>query len=61
MISPEYFKNRFMDTFGPVAYILEHCGIYFCLFVSKAYNRLDSNDNKANGNQQNDWCFTRVW
>ena len=34
MISPEYFKDRFMDTFGPVAYVLEHCGIYFsvCLF-----------------------------
>ena len=33
MISPEYFKDRFMDTFGPVAYILEHCGIYFCVFL----------------------------
>ena len=27
MISPGYFKDRFMDTFGPVAYVLEHCGI----------------------------------
>ena len=27
MISPGYFKDRFMDTFGPVAYLLEHCGI----------------------------------
>ena len=25
MISPEYFKDSFMDTFGPVAYILKHC------------------------------------
>ena len=25
MISPGYFKHRFMDTFGPVAYVLEHC------------------------------------
>ena len=33
MISPEYFKNRFMDTFGPVAYVLEHCGIYFAVFL----------------------------
>ena len=33
MISPEYFKDRFMDTFGPVAYILEHCGIYFSIFL----------------------------
>ena len=22
-----------MDTFGPVAYILEHCGIYFSVFL----------------------------
>ena len=33
MISPEYFKDRFMDTFGPVAYGLEHCGIYFSVFL----------------------------
>ena len=33
MISPDYFKDRFMDTFGPVAYILEHCGIYFSIFL----------------------------
>ena len=33
MISPEYFKDRFMDTFGPVAYILEHCGIRFSVFL----------------------------
>ena len=33
MISPEYFKDRFMDTFGSVAYILEHCGIYFSVFL----------------------------
>ena len=33
MISPEYFKDRFMDTFGPVAFVLEHCGFYFSLFL----------------------------
>ena len=33
MISPEYFKDRFMDTFGPVAYFLEDCGIYFSVFL----------------------------
>ena len=33
MISPGYFKDRFMDTFGPVAYVLEHCGITFLLFL----------------------------
>ena len=27
MISPSYFKNQFMDTFGSVAYVLEFCGI----------------------------------
>ena len=32
-ISPEYFKDRFMDTFGPVAYVLDHCGIYFSVFL----------------------------
>ena len=33
MISPGYFKDSFMDTFGPVAYVLEHCGIYFSVFL----------------------------
>ena len=33
MISPAYFEDRFMDTFGPVAYVLEHCGIYFSVFL----------------------------
>ena len=33
MISPEYFRNSFMDTFGPIAYVLEHCGIYFSVFL----------------------------
>ena len=33
MISPGYFKDRFMDTFGPVAYVTEHCGIYISLFL----------------------------
>ena len=35
MISPGYFKDRFMDTFGPVAYVLEHCRIYFSVFFFK--------------------------
>ena len=33
MISPGYTKDRFMDTFGPVVYVLEHCGIYFSVFL----------------------------
>ena len=32
MVSAGYFKDLFMDTFGPVAYVLEHCGIYFSMF-----------------------------
>ena len=33
MISPWYFKDQFLDTFGPVVYVLEHCGIYFSVFL----------------------------
>ena len=33
MISPGYFKYLFIDTFRPFAYILEHCGIYFSVFL----------------------------
>ena len=33
MISPSYFKNQFMDTFGSVDYVLEFCGIYFSCFL----------------------------
>ena len=33
MISPSYFKNQFMDTFGSVAYVLEFCGIFFSCFL----------------------------
>ena len=33
LISPGYFKDRFMDTFGPIAYVHEHCGIYFSVFL----------------------------
>ena len=33
MISPEYFRNNFMDTFGPIDYVLEQCGIYFSVFL----------------------------
>ena len=33
MISPGYFKDRFMDTFRPVAYVHEHCGFYISMFL----------------------------
>ena len=33
MISPGYFKVQFLDTFGPVVYVLEPCGIYFSVFL----------------------------
>ena len=32
MISPSYFKNQFMDTFGSVAYALEFCGTNLSCF-----------------------------
>ena len=32
MMSPGYFKDQFIDTFGPIAYVLENCGIYFSVF-----------------------------
>ena len=33
MISPGYFQDQFFDTFGPFVYVLEHCGIYFSVFL----------------------------
>ena len=33
MISTGYFKERFMDTFDQVAYVHEHCGVYFFVFL----------------------------
>ena len=33
MISHGYFKDQFLDTFGPVAYFLEHYGFYFSVFL----------------------------
>ena len=33
MIPPGFFKDQFLDTFGPVVYVLEHCGIYFSVFL----------------------------
>ena len=33
IISSGCFKDRFMDTIGPVAYFLDHWGIYFSVFL----------------------------
>ena len=33
MISPRYFKHQFLDTFGPIVYVLDHCGICFSVFL----------------------------
>ena len=33
MVSTGYFKDRFMGTFRPVAYVLEHCGVCFSVFL----------------------------
>ena len=32
MIASDYFRDQFMDIFGPVAYVFEHCGVYLSLF-----------------------------
>ena len=33
MISPNYFENSFVQTFGTVGYWLEKCGIWFAIFL----------------------------
>ena len=33
MISSGFFKDRFLVIFGPVAHVLEHCGIYSSVFL----------------------------
>ena len=33
IVSPGYLKDQFISTFGPVAYVLEDCGIYFSVFL----------------------------
>ena len=33
IISPSYFKNQLIDTFGSAAYVLEFCGIHFSCFL----------------------------
>ena len=33
MISPIYFENKFVQTFGTVGYWLEKCGIWFAIFL----------------------------
>ena len=33
MIPPGHFKDRFMDTFEPLVYVLEHCRISFSVLL----------------------------
>ena len=33
MISPDYFKNQILETFGSISYVLELCGAYFGAFL----------------------------
>ena len=33
MISPKYFENEFVQTFGPIGYWPEKCGIWFAIFL----------------------------
>ena len=32
-ISPDFFKNQFVETFGKIQYIIERCGIFFAAFL----------------------------
>ena len=33
MISPNYFENEFVQTFGTIGYWLEKCGTWFAIFL----------------------------
>ena len=33
MILLGYSEDQFLDTFGPVVYVLEHCELYFAVFL----------------------------
>ena len=32
-ISPDFFNNQFVETFGKIQYIFERCGIFFAAFL----------------------------
>ena len=32
-ISPDFFNNQFVETFGKIHYIIERCGIFFAAFL----------------------------
>ena len=32
-ISPDYFNNQFVETFGKIQYIIERCGIFSAAFL----------------------------
>ena len=32
-ISPDFFNNQFVETFGKIQYIIERCGIFFAAFL----------------------------
>ena len=33
IISPDFFNNQFVETFGRIKYIIERCGIFFAAFL----------------------------
>ena len=33
LISPDFFNNQFVETFGKIQYIIERCGIFFAAFL----------------------------
>ena len=36
MISPGYFKDQSSETFGPIVYVLEHCGTCFLVILHQS-------------------------
>ena len=32
-ISPDFFNNQFVETFGKIQYIIERCGVFFAAFL----------------------------
>ena len=60
MTSPGCFKDRFMDTIRPVAYFLQHCGIYVFVFFFQTYIRFCGYGNTPPKKNKNDCSITRI-
>ena len=49
MVLPGYFKDQFLDTFGPFAYVFDHCGIYYADVFPQVDHRRCGHDNTPLG------------